>query len=175
MIRLRELSREDVPALNAWRRDRSVADLLVGPFRHVSLETDEAWFDSFEQNRSTNVRLAVVAAADERLIGVTYLLNINSIDRSAEFGMMIGEGTDRGKGYGTAACRATVAHAFDDLNLNRIQLGVLPENAAAIAVYAKNGFIQEGVLRQAAYKCGEYRDVILMALTRDDYVKTAGR
>lgn len=170
MIRLRELSREDVPFVNRWRQDRDVADLLVGSFRHVSLVADEAWFDSYAQNRKTNVRLAIVTVDENRLIGVTYLLNISDINRSAEFGMMIGEKDYWGKGLGSAACRMTVSHAFEDLNLNRLELLVLEKNVRAMAVYRKTGFAQEGVLRQAAYKCGQYRDLILMGLTRDQYL-----
>jgi RimJ/RimL family protein N-acetyltransferase len=47
--------------------------------------------------------------------------------------------------------------------LRKLSLGVFPDNARAIAVYEKRGFIQEGV-RRMQYRSGDrFRDEVLMA------------
>ena len=67
---------------------------------------------------------------------------------------MIGKEEYRGKGVGTFAIRTMISHAFFNLNLRRIQLGVLENNIIAINLYKKVGFIEEGRKRKAIYKNG---------------------
>ena len=47
--------------------------------------------------------------------------------------------------------------------LRKLSLGVFPDNARAIAVYERRGFVREG-LRRMQYRSGDmYRDEVLMA------------
>jgi RimJ/RimL family protein N-acetyltransferase len=167
-IFLREIERGDLPTINAWRADKALVSLLGGAFRYVGAEIDDAWFDSYLGARASNVRLAVCLASTRELVGVTYLLGIDWLNRCAEFSIQIGAESARGCGIGEAATRLTLDHAFGDLNLNRISLTVLASNARAIALYEKVGFRAEGLLRQAAFKGGRYLDIIPMALLAAD-------
>jgi RimJ/RimL family protein N-acetyltransferase len=49
------------------------------------------------------------------------------------------------------------------LGFVRIQLFVHADNTRAIALYRKVGFVEEGVLRDAAFMDGKFRDSLLMA------------
>ncbi len=82
---------------------------------------------------------------------------------------MIGKEEYRGKGVGTFAIRTMISHAFFNLNLRRIQLGVLENNIIAINLYKKVGFIEEGRKRKAIYKNGRYIDELVMGLLREEY------
>ncbi|OQX94766.1 hypothetical protein B6I21_08925 [candidate division KSB1 bacterium 4572_119] len=62
-----------------------------------------------------------------------------------------------------------INYAFQTLNLNRIQLHVNAKNTAAIRIYKKIGFQQEGILRQAMYKNEEYFDFLVMGILRSDW------
>lgn len=168
-IFLRELERADLAALNAWRADYELVALLGGSFRHVGSEIDASWFDAYLKSRSHNVRLAICLSENREIAGVVYLLDIDWINRSAEFSIQIGAAHARGRGIGKAATEGMLEHAFSDLNLRRITLSVLATNARAIALYEKVGFQHEGVFRQALYKDGAYVDVVAMALFARDY------
>lgn len=69
----------------------------------------------------------------------------------------------RGKGLGERLLRETLtaAHAF---GFSRVELGVFANNARAISLYRKIGFVQEGVRRKHLRIDGVYIDEILMAL-----------
>ena len=41
-------------------------------------------------------------------------------------------------------------------------------NERAIKCYSKVGFVQEGVLKEHHFNKGEYEDVIVMAVTKDE-------
>ncbi|AQG97490.1 GNAT family N-acetyltransferase [Caballeronia cordobensis] len=170
-IFLRELERGDLSTINAWRADRSLVSLLGGNFRHVGREIDDKWFDAYLGSRANNVRLAVCMASSGALIGVTYLLGIDWLNRSAEFSIQIGAESARGRGMGEAAARSILAHAFTDLNLHRVSLDVLEGNARAIALYEKLGFRTEGLHRQAVFKDGQYLNVVSMALLSTDFAE----
>jgi RimJ/RimL family protein N-acetyltransferase len=95
-------------------------------------------------------------------------MSIDYVNRSGQLHIMIGTTENRGKGAGTFAVREMVRHGFNNLNLRRIELGVLASHAHALAVYEKVGFVREGVKRQAVYKNGTYVDLIMMGLLRNE-------
>ena len=52
------------------------------------------------------------------------------------------------------------------LNLTRLELEVYTDNDAAIRMYEKFGFSHEGILRQHAFRDGQYVDSAVMARFR---------
>lgn len=89
-------------------------------------------------------------------IGNIKLEPIDYEKKSSEFGIMIGNKNEWGRGYGTEATRLVIDFAFKELNLNRVELGVVADNAGAIKSYQKVGFKidrveekkQEGVVKR---------------------------
>lgn len=69
----------------------------------------------------------------------------------------------RGRGIGQRLLLGTIA-AARACGIARIELGVFPDNQAAISLYMLAGFICEGVRRKAVQIDGEYLDEITMAL-----------
>lgn len=175
VIKLREIERDDVPIIHSWRSDRDVVATLTGAFRHVNREVDDAWFDRYLTSRDREVRLGVLLGESNSLIGVVYLLSIDWVNSSAQYGLMIGAREQWAKGYGTEATRLAIAHAFDDLNLNRLWLDVFEDHEPAIRIYEKCGFVREGVARNAVYKDGRYRSLVLMGLLKSERVSADGR
>ncbi|MDO4761820.1 MAG: GNAT family protein [Corynebacterium sp.] len=78
-----------------------------------------------------------------------------------------------GKGVATAACALGIDHAFARVGLHRLTATHLPDNHASNKVLTANGFKQEGYLRKNLHINGQWRDHILLGLTRDDYPTTA--
>ena len=76
---------------------------------------------------------------------------------------------ERGKGYGSEAIRVLQKFAFEELNLNRIELDVYDFNVRAHKCYLKCGFKEEGRMRQKLFRNGQFRDVIKMAILKEEY------
>jgi RimJ/RimL family protein N-acetyltransferase len=114
--------------------------------------------------RSWDERSADVVALDgERVVGS---LSIRRNDQRpvrhvATLGMFV-VASHRGRGIGTALMDDAVRWARD-FGVERLELTVYPHNAAAIALYRKFGFVQEGRLVGHAKKSYGYEDEILMA------------
>src|SRR3954447_3448100 len=70
----------------------------------------------------------------------------------------------RGHGAGSALLTAAIEHARAT-GVHRVELDVFPENARAIGLYVKHGFVVEGLKREHwPRKDGTRRDSLLMAL-----------
>jgi RimJ/RimL family protein N-acetyltransferase len=69
----------------------------------------------------------------------------------------------RGQGIGTLLMARAIDWARANDVVRRIELQVFARNARAIHLYEKFGFVVEGRHRQAAYRYGEYVDLLTMA------------
>jgi len=79
----------------------------------------------------------------------------------ADLGLMVA-GSHRRRGIGTALLDAAVAWGRDS-DVHKLELHVFPWNTAAIALYERYGFVQEGYRRNHYRRGDEYVDAILMA------------
>ena len=149
-----------------WRNDPSVIEHLGSNFLFINQEIDAKWYENYLNNRQTAVRLAIIDADADKttFVGTVQLTSIHGINRSAEFSIMIGDKAYWSKGVGCIAASHIIQHGFKDLNLHRIYLTVLTENARAIALYTKLGFKNEGILRGCIFKNGQFRDMLAMAI-----------
>lgn len=69
----------------------------------------------------------------------------------------------RGRGLGLRLINATLTQARK-VGFVRVELSVHADNARAIALYDKVGFVREGVQSDAIYIDGQYGDTIMMAI-----------
>jgi len=172
MYKLRELKKEDLMEINKWRNDFELINCLGAPFRYINLDVDSRWFECYMQERKNNIRCAIVKAEEENIIlGLVSLTGIDWINRTAEFHIMLGNKENRGIGIGYFATSEILRHAFKNINLRRIELGVLENNFNATRLYEKIGFKQEGIKRESTYKNGKYVSMIMMSILKDEFLK----
>jgi RimJ/RimL family protein N-acetyltransferase len=170
MYKLREIKREDVLEINKWRNEVDLINYLGAPYRYINLDVDYNWYEDYMRNRSNNVRCAIVETKEvDCILGMVSLTNINYINQCAIFHIMIGNRNNRSKGIGYFATKEILNHAFNNMNLNRIELGVLEDNNHAIKLYEKVGFKQEGIKRKSTYKNGKFLNMIVMAILKDEF------
>ena len=74
-----------------------------------------------------------------------------------------------GRGYMSEVVQAMVRYGFEDLSLNRLYAYQMLRNPASGRVLEKNGFRQEGLLRQRVRKWEQFEDVALWAILRQEW------
>lgn len=67
------------------------------------------------------------------------------------------------RGVGNALLAAIIERAERWMQMTRLELEVYVDNVAAIALYRKHGFVEEGRMRGYAFRDGEYVDALAMA------------
>lgn len=120
---------------------------------------------------SDTVMLAMVERGTGRHVGNVKLGPIHQIHHRADLGIMIGEKTRWGRGYGREAVGLMLGYAFERLNLHKVTLGVEAGHKPAVRLYEELGFKIEGVQRQHIFRNGRYRDNLVMGLLRSEYRK----
>lgn len=171
-IRLRAAEQEDLLQFVEWLNDPEVHSGLA-MFQPFSLAEEKRWFERMLDTPAAEHVLVIEVQDNDlwRSIGTCGLHEIDWQSRQAEVGIFIGDKSFWNRGYGTDTMRTILQHGFDTLNLNRIYLRVFSINQRAIRCYEKAGFVREGRLRQAHYQDGEYLDVLMMGVLRDEWVK----
>jgi UDP-4-amino-4,6-dideoxy-N-acetyl-beta-L-altrosamine N-acetyltransferase len=168
-VSLRPLEEEDLPLLVAWRNTPRVWAGFFNRFP-LSLAGQKAWYADLLRDPTRRL-FAICAREDGQPAGTAGLDHIDFPCRSAELGnILIGDERRLGQGFASQAVQLLLEFSFLHLNLNRIHLEVYADNERAIRLYERRGFQREGLLRQAEYDQGAYKDVLLMSILRQEYV-----
>lgn len=165
-VYLRSLQPSDVPAFFAWFSDVDITQHLG--IRPVSSEQARKMLERFREARH-GIYLGIVKKAGDKLIGYACLASIANTHRVArEFGIVIGDHTLWGRGYGYEAARLLLDYGFQRLSLHRVELQVLEFNDRARHLYRKLGFIEEGVKRKAHRHDRGWHDIVTMGMLRHE-------
>ncbi len=89
---------------------------------------------------------------------------VNKRHSLGEYGIMMGDSDEWGKGYAKEASNIVIDYCFRELRLRKITLGVVEDNSAALKLYRKLGFTIEGVYRDHGYYNGKLCNLIRMAI-----------
>ena len=167
---LRAVEPDDLHQLWRWRNDLELFQLVEGdPPTPISVERFEAEFE--ERLQGPSVELAI--DLDGRLIGRCGMFEFDELARNAKIGVTIGEREVWGKGIGRDVVEVLLAYAFHERHLHRVWLDVLATNERALRCYRSAGFVEEGRQRQHAWVDGEYVDLVLMGVLRDEWESSA--
>ncbi|WP_243297576.1 GNAT family N-acetyltransferase [Bacillus litorisediminis] len=105
----------------------------------------------------------------DELIGVTMLSEVaRGPFQNCWLGYYLDQGHN-GKGYMTEAVRMIVDYAFLELNLHRLDAGVMPHNIGSIRVLEKVGFHKEGIAIKNVMINGEWENHQIMAIINENW------
>lgn len=161
----------DVNVTLGWRHDDALMHMVVSPRRTITLEIEQRWIEQAIRDHveGRHLRFGMVLP-NGRLIGAVHLTNIDRDNRTCNTGILIGDRTEHGKGRAKEAYSLALPIAFDHLGMNSIRANILEYNVASKRLYESLGFQLEGVKRQGIFKDGEYHDLLMYSLLRDDYL-----
>lgn len=169
---LRPLVTDDAPAVAALAGQREIADTTISIPHPYSEERAVEWIATHTvRSGGKEVVFAITLKKSGILIGSMGLRDIDTEHSQAEMGFWIGLDW-WGQGFATEAGRAVIRIAFEQLNLNRVHAHHMVRNPASGRVLERIGMKREGVLRQRLRKWGVFEDVVVMAILREDWVRS---
>lgn len=169
-IILRPLKIEDLETTNKWRNNLELIKLTLGIRFPKTLEMDNDWFDHTLNDKSNrNIYFGIDELKKSEFIGIIQLTNIDWISKTCEFGIVIGNSSITGMGYGKEAMHLLFKYAFNIINLQKITLKVAGFNDKAISIYEKIGFVKEGTLEKHIFFDGIYSDICIYSLFKEQY------
>jgi len=174
-VRLRSISRDDLPRLCEFNNDLAV-ELAGGgdPPYPQSLARLQAEFDQ-EAAKGGRDSTKFAIEVDGKCIGACGLFNMNATARTCELGIGIGDKEYWGRGYGRECIGLLLTYAFKYLNYRKVWLRVNAANERGIRAYRACGYLEEGRQRAHVWCDGIYDDLVLMGILRDEWRETAAR
>jgi RimJ/RimL family protein N-acetyltransferase len=167
---LREFRLEDIPVIHAWTNDREIVRFLGwAVFPQTQRETERFVETQISGEDPMNRAFVISLREADLCIGTAGVINVDWRNRSGELGIVIGNPSYLGKGYGKESVDLLLGFSFNELNLHRVGLQVFDFNQRAIHSYLKSGFVEEGRLREAFFREGDYHDIVLMGITEEEF------
>jgi RimJ/RimL family protein N-acetyltransferase len=159
-VALGPMRRDLLPLYRVWINDfDAVKNLGVSPVP-MTEESEVGWFEDAARNRD-GVFFTIYERHTGEPIG-NLSISLDHRNRAGRFGIMIGEESNRGKGFGTEATRLALDYAFTAQGLHNVMLSVYEFNAAGRRCYEKAGFREIGRRRECRLMGGRLWDEIFM-------------
>jgi diamine N-acetyltransferase len=136
----------NLPFITPWERTQHEGAIRFPDSRHFIVEAQ--------------------ALGDERL-GFVILQGCRNPNRSVELKRIVLQ--PKGQGLGRACVRRLKQMAFLDLKVHRFWLDVKSLNQRAQALYASEGFVEEGRLRESVRAGDGYDSLIVMSMLDREY------
>ena len=131
-------------------------------------DTDEAFDAYLERAAQPTESCRLVLADGAQLVGV---YNLSQIARGGFQNAYLGYYAFTplaGTGLMRAAMPLVFAHAFDELELHRLQANVQPDNVRSRKLLESTGWREEGFAPKYLFIDGDWRDHVLYAITVED-------
>ena len=141
---------DNLPFITPWERTQHEAAIRFPDFRHFIVE----------------------AGTELDAAGFVILIGCRSQNQSLELKRMVVGA--KGRGTGRATLRVVKKVAFDDLGAHRLWLDVKKRNERARALYAGEGFVVEGELREAVRVADGFETMVIMSMLQSEFTQRRG-
>ncbi len=99
-------------------------------------------------------------------------IKIDPIDlelNSGEYGILMGDTINWGKGYAKEASLRIVKYCFEELKLAKITLGVIQDNSNAVKLYEKIGFTIDDIKKDVGFYNNKLCNSLRMSLDVENF------
>jgi RimJ/RimL family protein N-acetyltransferase len=165
-ITLRPIREADLDAFYAAHTNiaNRGAFFPLGVASESKLRRDFAETGLWEREEGT---LLIITPADEMAGHIEFFKPVGYWD-AFELSYQLYDEAFAGRGYVSEAVQLLVDYLFGAKKQHRIQLVIVPENAASRRIAEKCGFTLEGTARGAFFNDGRNQDVLIYSLLRTD-------
>lgn len=111
----------------------------------------------------TTHQLVAIESSTNQLVGVVTLTQLTDSRQHVGYVGIAVHDNYHGQRIGSRLLEEAVDIADNWLNLKRLELTVFVDNAPAVHLYEKFGFVIEGTLKKYAFRAGSYVDAYTMA------------
>jgi len=171
-LQLRPLKISDALDIQKAAGKREIADTMISLPHPYTVGRAEEYVARMQNEREAGLSFAFIIEkkSNNEFCGLIEVRDIEQEHSQGELSFWLALEA-WGHGYMSEVVQAIVQYGFEVLHLNRLYAHHMLRNPATGRVLEKNGFRQEGLLRQRVQKWGQYEDVALWAILRQDRPK----
>lgn len=169
-IDIRHVIPKDYKKIYRWFLDRELMEHAFG------IVVDDKVIDQISQDYFKDfVNMAVnaygIETKDGLLIGFVRFSFREDYENYIKIGILIGEKSYWGKGYGSEAMKLSIDSLFKRKNINRIELDTAQFNSRAQRCFEKSFFKKTGEFTEVNFLTGEMTHKISMCITKKEYLR----
>lgn len=153
-----------------WMNDSAVTRYLESRYTTHYLADLVRYVANIEESRD-DVMFGI-HLLDRSHIGNVKIGEIDHRHHFAEVGLIIGEASARGLGYGTEVIELATRYAFEVLDLNKVTAGTYASNEGAHRAFLSAGWRDVGRLERHRMCDGEYVDQFIFEKVRAEPAKS---
>lgn len=113
------------------------------------------------------LHLIVIEKKENKPVGYLLINGLNDPNQSIELKRTAF--SEKGKGYGRNMLKLIKEWVFTEKKANRFWLDVVDHNTRAKALYKSEGFVVEGLQREAVIINEQFQSIYLMSMLKKDY------
>ncbi|MCU7846002.1 MAG: GNAT family N-acetyltransferase [Candidatus Thiodiazotropha sp. (ex Monitilora ramsayi)] len=169
-LRLRPLELSDTSAVQRAASAREIADTMIS-LPHPYPDGEAGRYitrQQAEREAGCSATFTIEQKTEGWFCGLVEMRDIDREHSQGELSFWLAVEA-WGRGYMGEVVQAVVRYGFEGLGLNRLYAYHMLRNPASGRVLEKNGFQQEGLLRQRVRKWGQFEDVALWAILRQEW------
>ncbi len=173
---LRALEPADIDLLYKWENDPEIWHVsnTYTPYSRYLLEKyiENSHLDIY-QVRQMRLIIEVRTGRQKKFrpVGTIELFDFDPYHNRAGVGILIGDKTDRQKGYASLALRKFISYCFLKLQLHQLYCNIATDNADSLKLFRKNGFIITGTKKDWIKTPRKYTDEYMLQLINPVDVK----
>lgn len=133
-----------------------------------SVKSFENYITLCDQQHEAGTDAGFMIMLDDNMIGRIGLHQIHHHNLSGAIGYWLAK-EFTGKGIMKRCCTTLINYAFEDLNLNRIEIKCAVDNHKSAAIPIRLNFKHEGVLEQAEWVNDKFVDLHLYAMLKEEW------
>lgn len=162
-LNLRQLKEVDLEMVLTWRNSEHVRRYSLKNHT-ISCKEHHEWYNSICGNPTCEW---LIVELKNEPVGVISIVDINRNDSTCTWGMYIGDVAGN-LGIGVLMEILAIDRVFDFHGIRKLWGQALKSNRILVT-HKRFGFTEEGVLRSHVYRNGQYEDVVLIALFKEQW------
>lgn len=170
-IRLRAIEPSDEDILFKWENDQSIWQVsnTLAPFSREILRQylSQAHLDIFQ---SRQLRLVIESLTGNTPVGMIDLFDFDPHHQRAGIGILIGETSERGKGYAKDALTTLLNYVFTVLLLNQVFCSIDESNIVSLNLFKNAGFRITGIKEKWNRSFNGWTNEWFLQMTSDDWL-----
>jgi RimJ/RimL family protein N-acetyltransferase len=158
------MEKEDLPLITEWCNNIEFGGEYLRP-----LQMSRAEIEKSGESTLFETKVFIIEKKDGSKIGHIWHFNMLApYAKMQEIGYALVP-SERGRGYCTEATQLMVDYLFLSKDIARIQASTHTKNVASQKVLEKVGFKKEGTLRKTALIRGEWTDMFMFSILREEW------
>lgn len=166
-IRLKEIGLEDAEVIfNTIINERDYLSEWLPFVEHThEISFTHSFIEEYLNSERKDLTCAIYY--QNQFVGLVGLKDTDTDNKKTEIGYWLSEAFQH-KGIITCSCKTLISYAFDEMDINRIQIKAAEHNLKSQQIPVRLGFKREGIERDGELHSRGFVDLVIFSLLKAD-------